>query len=209
MIHPPYYKIIRVMCSGRVDPLFVFEAFKYGADGVIIGGCRLGECKYSEGNFQALIIGEFAKTLMNEIGINPDRLKLEWIASSESIKLIKDLNEFFEIIKNLGPLGKEKNWNEKDKMVYLNSASKVCQDRQIRTLLGNIATELKSLKDFSPSTIEKKIEEKLLDRLKTKLLEIEIKEFIQEGIKDFKTLLEKTQVEREVLEKIYFQIIKS
>ncbi len=197
------------MCSGRVDPLFVFEAFKYGADGVIIGGCRLGECKYSEGNFQALIIGEFAKTLMNEIGINPDRLKLEWIASSESIKLIKDLNEFFEIIKNLGPLGKEKNWNEKDKMVYLNSASKVCQDRQIRTLLGNIATELKSLKDFSPSTIEKKIEEKLLDRLKTKLLEIEIKEFIQEGIKDFKTLLEKTQVEREVLEKIYFQIIKS
>jgi len=197
------------MCSGRVDPLFVFEAFKYGADGVIIGGCRLGECKYSEGNFQALIIGEFAKTLMNEIEINPDRLKLEWIASSESIKLIKDLNEFFEIIKNLGPLGKEKNWNEKDKMVYLNSASKVCQDRQIRTLLGNIATELKSLKDFSPSTIEKKIEEKLLDRLKTKLLEIEIKEFIQEGIKDFKTLLEKTQVEREVLEKIYFQIIKS
>jgi coenzyme F420-reducing hydrogenase delta subunit len=197
------------MCSGRIDPLFIFEAFKYGADGVIICGCRLGECKYMEGNFQALIIGEFAKTLMNEIGINPDRLKLEWVASNESIKLVKDLNEFFNVIKNLGPLGREKNWNEKDKMVYLNSASKICQDRQIRILLGNISTELKSLKDFSLSTVEKKIKEKLLDRLKAKLLEITIKEFIQEGIKDFKTLLKKTQVEKELLEKIYFQIIKS
>jgi coenzyme F420-reducing hydrogenase delta subunit len=197
------------MCSGRIDPLFIFEAFKYGADGVIICGCRLGECKYMEGNFQALIIGEFAKTLMNEIGINPDRLKLEWVASNESIKLVKDLNEFFNVIKNLGPLGREKNWNEKDKMVYLNSASKICQDRQIRILLGNISTELKSLKDFSLSTVEKKIKEKLLDRLKAKLLEITIKEFVQEGIKDFKTLLQKTQVEKEVLEKIYFQIIKS
>jgi hypothetical protein len=146
---------------------------------------------------------------MNEIGINPDRLKLEWVASNESIKLVKDLNEFFNVIKNLGPLGREKNWNEKDKMVYLNSASKICQDRQIRILLGNISTELKSLKDFSLSTVEKKIKEKLLDRLKAKLLEITIKEFIQEGIKDFKTLLKKTQVEKELLEKIYFQIIKS
>ncbi len=197
------------MCSGRIDPLFIFEAFKYGADGIFIGGCKLGECKYIEGNFQALIIGEFAKTLMNEIGINPDRLKLEWISSNESIKLVKDLNEFFKVIKNLGPLGKEKNWNEKDKIVYLNSASKICQDRQIRFLLGNISTELKSLKDFSLSTIEKKIREKLLDKLKAKLLEITIKEFIQEGIRDFKTLLQKTQVEKEVLEKIYFQIIKS
>lgn len=208
-IHPPYYKIVRVLCSGRIDPLFIFEAFKYGADGVLICGCKLGECKYSDGNLQALIIGELAKTILKELGLNENRLKLEWIASTESIKLIENLNQFFETIKNLGPLGNETNWNEKDKSLYLDCASKICQDTQIRVLLGNIAKEIKNLQDFSYSTIKQKIEEKLINKLKFKLLETEVKEFMKEGIEDLKLLLQKIKAERSELEKIYSQLKKN
>lgn len=206
--HPPYYRIIRVLCTGRVDPLFIFEAFKSGADGVIICGCRLGECKYFEGNLQALITGEFVKILMKELGLNENRLKLSWVASNESAKLVIDLAEFFETIRNLGSLGSEENWNEEDKILYLNCASKICKDVQIRTILGNIATEIKSLKEFSHQTIAKKLEEKLFKRLRVKLLELEVKELIKRGIKDFESLLRKIKTDREDLERIYFQTMK-
>ncbi len=207
-IHPPYYRTIRVLCTGRVDPLFIFEAFKSGADGVLICGCRLGECKYFEGNLQALITGEFAKIIMKNLGLNENRLKLSWVASTESAKLVVNLVEFFEIIKNLGPLGSEENWDEEDKILYLNCALKICKDVQIRTLLGNIATEIKSLKDFSHQTIAKKLEEKLLKRLNVKLLELEVKELIKRGLKDFDSLLKKIKADREDLERIYFKTMK-
>lgn len=175
IIHPPYYKTIRILCTGRVDPFFIFEAFKYGAEGVIIYGCRLGECKYSDGNLQVLLIGESAKTILEESGINENSLKLEWISSTESVKLVKDLNQFFETIKNIGPFGNETNWNEKDKFLYLDCASKVCQDAKIGVLLGNISKKLKNLRDLSYSAIKQKIEEKIVNKLKLKWVEIEEK----------------------------------
>lgn len=208
-IHPPYYRTIRVLCSGRVDPLFIFEAFKSDADGVLVCGCKLGECKYLEGNLQALIIEKFTKILIRELGLNENRIKFDWVASTESVKLVNILNKFYEIIKKIGPLGSEVNWNEKDKTLYFNCASKICQDIQIRTALGNVAREIKSLKDFSDQTIMQKLEEKLLNRVKIKLIETEVKEFIKEGIKDIRELSKKIKSDREELEKVYFKIKKS
>ncbi|MCX6163536.1 MAG: hydrogenase iron-sulfur subunit [Ignavibacteriae bacterium] len=100
----PSVRIIRVMCSGRVDPTFVIKAFKQGADGVFIGGCHIGDCHYSEGNYKTLRRVEFMKIFLDEFGIDPRRLRLEWISASEGDKYAAKTLEFEAEIRELGPL---------------------------------------------------------------------------------------------------------
>jgi F420-non-reducing hydrogenase iron-sulfur subunit len=100
----PSVRIIRVMCSGRVDPSFVIKAFKQGADGVFIGGCHIGDCHYSEGNYKTLRRVEFMKMFLEDFGIDPRRLRLEWISASEGDKYAAKTLEFEAEIRELGPL---------------------------------------------------------------------------------------------------------
>jgi F420-non-reducing hydrogenase iron-sulfur subunit len=91
------------MCSGRVSPHFVLKAFQKGADGVLIAACHLGECHYSKGNFMTAKRVEVLKDMFKFLGINDERLRLEYIATSESDKLYRVFNNFTEHIKSLGP----------------------------------------------------------------------------------------------------------
>jgi len=100
----PCVRIIRVMCSGRVDPTFVIKAFRQGADGVFIGGCHIGDCHYSEGNYKTLRRVEFMKIYLEDFGIDPRRLRLEWISASEGDKYAAKTLEFESEIRELGPL---------------------------------------------------------------------------------------------------------
>lgn len=100
----PNLRIIRVMCSGRVDPSFVLRAFQLGADGVLIAGCHPGDCHYQEGNFKALRRAVFLKRLLRGFGIDERRLRLEWISASEGEKFAKVSTEFTEQVRALGPL---------------------------------------------------------------------------------------------------------
>lgn len=100
----PCVRIIRVMCSGRVDPSFVVKAFKQGADGVFIGGCHIGDCHYSEGNYKTLRRVEFMKIFLEEFGIDPRRLRLEWISASEGDKYAATTLDFEKQIRELGPI---------------------------------------------------------------------------------------------------------
>ncbi len=94
------------MCTGRVDLAFVLRAFQKGADGVIIGGCWLGECHYvTEGNYYALNMMHLAKKLLEHAGVNPERLRIEWISSSEGVRFAEIMNDFTERLRELGPLG--------------------------------------------------------------------------------------------------------
>jgi len=94
------------MCTGRVDLAFVLHAFRMGADGVIIGGCWPGECHYvTEGNYDALANTYVSKKLLKRIGVNPERLRIEWIAASEGARFAELMTEFAENLKGLGPLG--------------------------------------------------------------------------------------------------------
>jgi F420-non-reducing hydrogenase iron-sulfur subunit len=106
--YPPNVRIIRVMCSGRVDPSFVIEAFKKGADGVIVAGCHINDCHYINGNMKAATRAEFLKTFLEEIGIEPERFRLEWIAGSEGEKFASTIRKMTEELKILGPLGGER-----------------------------------------------------------------------------------------------------
>jgi F420-non-reducing hydrogenase iron-sulfur subunit len=102
--YPPNIRIIRVMCSGRIDPAFVLEAFKDGADGVLVAGCHLpSDCHYISGNFKALRRITLLKKALSEFGIEPERLRLEWISASEGDKFASVVRDMVEQIKNLGP----------------------------------------------------------------------------------------------------------
>jgi F420-non-reducing hydrogenase iron-sulfur subunit len=104
MSYAPNARIVRVMCSGRIDPQFVLQAFKEGADGVLIGGCHPGDCHYQEGNYKALRRYHMLKRLLNQYGIEEDRLQLEWISASEGDKVQESINKLVDQLKELGPL---------------------------------------------------------------------------------------------------------
>lgn len=95
---------IRVDCSGRVDPQHVLWAFRQGADGVLIGGCHPGDCHYQDGNLKAQRRVAILKRVLEQLGVEPERLRLEWISASESRKFAKVINDFVEEIRGLGPL---------------------------------------------------------------------------------------------------------
>jgi F420-non-reducing hydrogenase iron-sulfur subunit len=102
--YPPNIRIIRVMCSGRIDPAFVLEAFKDGADGVLVAGCHLpSDCHYISGNFKALRRITLLKKALKDFGIEPERLRLEWISASEGDKFAAVVRDMVEEIQNLGP----------------------------------------------------------------------------------------------------------
>jgi F420-non-reducing hydrogenase iron-sulfur subunit len=105
MKHASSVRIIRVMCSGRVDPQFVLEAFAKGADGVLIGGCHFGDCHYSEGNYKAARRIRMLRRVLADMGIQADRFRLEWISASEGEKVKLVINDMAEKVKALGPLG--------------------------------------------------------------------------------------------------------
>jgi F420-non-reducing hydrogenase iron-sulfur subunit len=108
-------RIIRLMCSGRIDPQFIMDAFAKGADGVLIGGCHPGDCHYLEGNYRALRRFNLLQRMLKDLGIEDDRLRLEWISASEGDKVQSVVNDMVEKVKGLGPLGlpdRFKGWDQ-------------------------------------------------------------------------------------------------
>lgn len=104
--YPPNIKTIRVMCSGRISPHFILAAFSKGVDGILIGGCHPGDCHYIEGNYKAMRRAALTKMLLHQFGIEPERLRLEWISAAEGVRFAQVVAEFTEQIKKLGPLGR-------------------------------------------------------------------------------------------------------
>jgi F420-non-reducing hydrogenase iron-sulfur subunit len=104
MQYAPNVRVIRLMCSGRVDPQFVLAAFRNGADGVLIGGCHPGDCHYQEGNYNALRRFELLRPMLEQLGIERERVRLEWISASEGDRVREVCNEIAEQVRALGPL---------------------------------------------------------------------------------------------------------
>ncbi len=102
------------MCTGRVDPAFILRAFSNGADGVYVGGCWPGECHYTtEGNYHTLGTMLLMKKVMKYVGLNPERLRVEWVGASEGIRFADVMNDVSAKIKEVGPLGKSEGIDEK------------------------------------------------------------------------------------------------
>ncbi|MHA1297950.1 MAG: hydrogenase iron-sulfur subunit [Candidatus Helarchaeota archaeon] len=103
MQRPATLRIMRVMCSGRVDPQWVMEAIKQGADGVLVCGCHLGDCHYSEGNFKTVRRMPLLFKMIEQFGINPKRVKFRFVSASEGAELTEIVKEFTEELYELGP----------------------------------------------------------------------------------------------------------
>jgi len=115
--YAPNVRVIRVMCSGRVEPTFVLKAFREGADGVLILGCHPGDCHYSEGNYKTMRRYPLLKKVVQQFGIEEARLRLDWVSASEGDKFAQVVNEMTETVRKLGPL----NWSNNIKKQEMRS----------------------------------------------------------------------------------------
>jgi F420-non-reducing hydrogenase iron-sulfur subunit len=102
--YAPNVRVIRLMCSGRVDPQFILDALARGADGVLIGGCHLGDCHYGEGNYKTVRRFQMLRRLLRDMGIEDQRVRLEWISASEGERVKTVINDMVEQVRALGPL---------------------------------------------------------------------------------------------------------
>jgi len=101
--YAPNVRIVRVMCSGRVEPVFILKAFAKGADGVLVLGCHPGDCHYAEGNYKALRRIPMLKKLLSQMGIEDERLRMEWVSASEGDRFAAIVDEMTEQVRKLGP----------------------------------------------------------------------------------------------------------
>ena len=102
--YAPNVRVIRVMCSGRVEPYLVVEALQAGADGVVVLGCHPGECHYLEGNYRTVGRMALLKRMLGQFGIEEERVRLDWVSASEGVRFASIVNQMTEAIRALGPL---------------------------------------------------------------------------------------------------------
>ncbi len=102
--YPPNVKVIRVMCSGRVNPMFVINALQQGADGVLVAGCHPGDCHYTQGNYFAKRRMAVLKKLLEYIGVEPERVHMAWVSAAEGQKFADVIKEVTENVKKVGPM---------------------------------------------------------------------------------------------------------
>ena len=112
MAYAPNVRIVRVMCTGRIDPTFVLKAFQSGADGVIVAGCHPGDCHYSEGNYKTMRRVSLLRKLLSQMGIDQERFRLEWVSAGEGAKWAQIADEMAAAIKAKGPLAWWENLKE-------------------------------------------------------------------------------------------------
>lgn len=110
--HAPNVRIVRVMCSGRVDPSFVMKAFSLGADAVMIAGCHPGECHYIEQNYKAMRRFHMLRQTLKAMGVEEQRIQLVWASAAEGQQLAESIDKMVEEVRELGPLGWSSNWEE-------------------------------------------------------------------------------------------------
>jgi coenzyme F420-reducing hydrogenase delta subunit len=167
--YPPNMRVIRLMCSGRVDPAHIFRAFLTGQDAVFIGGCHLNDCHYvTHGNYDALSMVYICKKLLEHIGVNPERLRIEWVSAGEGIRFANIMNEFVPGIEKLGPLGTGEGLNEHELTFKLEAAAKLIpyiKLVQTERLRVPVKTEDAYTKFFTGEAFDRLFNELIADKL--------------------------------------------
>ncbi len=134
--YPPNVRIIRVMCSARVDPTIVLEAFIRGLDGVMVLGCHLGDCHYMTGNYYTERRMKTTKNVLKNVGLSPERLLVDWVSASEGERFATLVKDFTERIRKLGSLGNETDLEPQQLRTRLVAAKEALTQDRIRWLVG-------------------------------------------------------------------------
>ena len=142
--YPANLRIVRVMCSGRIEPSLLLELFIQGVDGVLIGGCHFGDCHYQTGNYYAEKRVKLTKKLLKAVGIEPERLRLEWIAAAEGQRFADTVRDFTELLKSLGASQVSGDQPDVEILKKLFAAKNVAKDFRLKLL---VAKELKIVEE--------------------------------------------------------------
>ena len=177
--YPPFIRLVRVMCSGRVDPRHIFRAFANGMDAVFIGGCHINDCHYvTEGNYDALAMVTTCKRILAHIGLNPERLRLEWVSAGEGIRFAGIMNEFGPRIQKLGPLGKGEGLDPKELRARLAAVTRIIPHLKLvlaQRMVPAKRTEEAYHKFFASADFERLFAEAVVDRLEVSRLTLALR----------------------------------
>jgi len=172
--YPPHIRLIRVMCSARVDLLHILRAFTNGVDGIFIGGCHLCDCHYvTNGNFNAFSMVQVCKKLLDRVGINPERLRLEWVSAGEGIRFANFMNEYSAELTKMGPLGKTEGLDDKELKLKLEAINRLIPYIKLvltQRLRVPILTEEAYHGFFASEEFERLFEELIADKLTISLI---------------------------------------
>ncbi|MFZ5799428.1 MAG: hydrogenase iron-sulfur subunit [Thermodesulfobacteriota bacterium] len=158
--YPPNLRVIRIMCTGRLDPSFPLEGLAKGADGIFVGGCHPGECHYQDGNYHALVSAALVHELLERIGINRERFLIDWASAAEGPNFVKIITAFTKQVAELGPLGKAEGKDGDTLRQELAQVAEAARDRRLRTGLINASHEMMKSRDFSRPAIATLVQDK-------------------------------------------------
>jgi coenzyme F420-reducing hydrogenase delta subunit len=172
--YPPNIRVIRVMCSGRIDPSFPLEGLLAGADGVFIGGCHLGDCHYQSGNYEAMGVIRLVWLLLDAAGVNRARVTLEWASAAEAPQFVQHVTGFTRSLIPLGPLGSSEGLSAADLRVKLTAARDAAKGRKLRMSFGNLAKKLRAEQVMRAEDIEARVREALAGLVKEEVAQAEM-----------------------------------
>lgn len=199
--YTPEVRIIRVLCSGRVDPYIILTAFEKGADGVLVTGCHFGDCHYISGNYQAEKKVEVTRKILKRAGIDERRLGLEWISAAEGQRFAEVVNGFTDTIRGLGPL--------KADAQKVKAAIEEAADSRVRWLVGRERDLLEKGNVFGEQVDKTKIENLMNDVIDTQFIRDSILTLLKGNPLSAKELAEALQIPSHVVLEHLIQLRRS
>ncbi|MDI7266450.1 MAG: hydrogenase iron-sulfur subunit [Myxococcota bacterium] len=165
--YAPYIRLLRVMCSGRVDFSHIFRAFADGLDGVFVGGCHINDCHYvTQGNYDAYALFQTCKRILEHIGLDPERLRLEWVSAGEGIRFAEIMNDYGARMQKRGPLGKAEGLDDGELRLRLRAVLRIVPYLrlvQAQRLQAPVRTEEECYRYFRTETFDRLCRELVLD----------------------------------------------
>lgn len=158
--YPTNLRVIRIMCTGRLDPSFPLEGLVNGADGIFVGGCHPGECHYQDGNYHALVSAALVHETFERLGVDRERFLIDWASAAEGPNFVKIITAFTQKVAELGPLGKAEGKDPEVLRQQLAQAAETARGRKVRTGLINASKEMMKSRDFSRDSIAALVRDK-------------------------------------------------
>jgi F420-non-reducing hydrogenase iron-sulfur subunit len=177
--YPTNMQVIRVMCSGRIDPIFIIKAFETGFDGVAVMGCHLGDCHYLDGNYEAKIKILTLKKLLSFVGLD-ERLMLEWVSAAEGLRFSMVVKDFTEKIRALGPNPLKSKDVDPDLLQKFRAIARVVEDFRIRTLVGKKRLLVEFENVYGEKILAEEFDSMLENALKAEFIRNRINLFLKE-----------------------------
>lgn len=181
--YPPNTRVIRVMCSGRVDPAFVPKAFLAGFDGVMVLGCHPGDCHYLTGNFQAEKKIRLAKRLLEMAGIGSERIILDWVSAGEGERFAQIVRQFVEKVRDLGPLRLDPEMRER-----LEAVRTSLESEKLRWVMGKGPELLEKENVYGERTEKERIEAVMDETIRSELMKNRIVSLLSSGPRSAKEI---------------------